>query len=40
MNGITLAEVFLLGAGALMGAGLVFFLAAWLAVLLLDDRND
>jgi hypothetical protein len=40
MNGITLAEIFLLGAGALIGAGLVFFMAAWLAVLLLDDPNE
>jgi uncharacterized membrane protein len=37
---VTLAEVFLLAAGAFMGVGLGMFVAGWLAVLLLDDPNE
>jgi hypothetical protein len=37
---VTLAEIILLVAGGLVGAGVVFFIAGWLAVLLLDDPNE
>jgi len=37
---VTLAEVFLLVAGAFMGVGLAVFVAGWLALLLLDDPNE
>ncbi len=37
---VTFAEIILLVAGGLMGAGVVFFIAGWLAVLLPDDPNE
>ncbi len=37
---VTFAEIILLIAGGLVGAGVVFFIAGWLAVLLLDDPNE
>jgi hypothetical protein len=37
---VTLAEIVLLVAGALMGIGVTFFIIGWLVVLLVDDPNE